>query len=455
MDPDARYERMLRPVRERIRPSVEERAELSETERTMVMRLKKVVSDEVEIGTMGSVAKGTALKGNKELDIFILMPRNWALGEMQKKGLAWARKAMHGIKTEMNYAQHPYLKAYVQGVKIDLVPSYKLHNMEKLGSAVDRSQLHTLWANARLDERLRDEVRLLKQFFKCLGVYGAQTRVEGFSGYLCELIVIHYGGFVPALRAMGGWKMPHAIDPQKHHEDGGALKLFPSTPLIVIDPVDSHRNVAAVVSKTSMARAILASRAFLAKPSPAFFFGEKEVHSSSRLSGMMKARGTHTLVLTIPSPDEVEDVLWPQLRKTAQSLVSVLERAEFRLFGHYYWSDGKRALILFETMEKELPAVRRAMGPQVWLAKDVEAFSKRHARALNLHVEHERLVALAPRRARTPKEVLEQALHTPEKIGIPAPFIRVLKRKKWEKAAYLLKDKALREVASDYFSRRI
>ncbi len=455
MDADAKYERLLEPIRLQLRPTPAEAALLARVQEQLARRLQKVVPSDVEIGTMGSVAKGTALKGNRELDIFILMPRAWPLEKMQKKGLEWAKEAMKGIKTELNYAQHPYLKAHVDGVKVDLVPSYKLHNMERLGSAVDRSQLHTEWANARLTQRLRDDVRLLKAFFKCLGVYGAQTRVEGFSGYLCELLAINYGGFLHALRAVGGWRMPHAIDTQKHHQDGHALKLFPKTPLVVIDPVDAARNVAAVVSRTSMARAMIAARAFLEKPGKQFFFKEKELHSASRLRTIISSRGTHALVLSFPAPNEVEDVLWPQLRKTAQAMLGALERAEFRVFGHYFWSDGKRALILFELMEERLPAVRRAMGPQAWLAGDVKAFVARHKAAANLHVEHERLVAIARRESRTPKEALEQAIKKARKLGVPAAFARALKKRKWGSAYDLLKDGGLREVASDYFSRRL
>ena len=146
------------------------------------------------------------------------------------------------------------------------------------------------------------------------------------------------------------------------------------------------------------------------------------MHSAAKLRKMIKSRGTHTLVLSFPAPDQVEDVLWPQLRKSAQSLVAVLERADFRVFGHYFYSDGERALILFELTDNQLPAVRRALGPQVWLAKDVEAFLSRHQKAANLHVEHERVVAIAKRECRTPKEQIEKALQAPEKIGIPAPF---------------------------------
>ncbi len=448
-------DRLLDPIRRELKPTAEEMARLESVERTIKTRLKKVVPTDVEIGLMGSAAKGTALRGNQELDIFILMPKSWPLDDMQKKGLQWAKTAMRGLKTELNYAQHPYLKVHMDGIKVDLVPSYKLHNFEKLGSAVDRSQLHTVWVNARLHEQGRDDVRLLKQFFKALGVYGAQTRVEGFSGYLCELLVIHYGGFAQALHAMKDWKMPVALDPAHHHPEAAVLKHFPNTPLVVIDPVDENRNVAAVVSRTSMSRAVLASRTFMQEPSRAFFFREKEVHSPAKLRQMIKARGTKTLVLFMPAPDLVEDVLWPQLRKCAQSLIGVLERAEFRVFGHYFWSDGERALVLIELMEDNLPAVRRAAGPQVWLAKDVAAFISRHEKDANLHVEHERVVAIAKREGRTAKEVLEKAMKKAERIGVPAPFARAMRKKTWGTAMDLLSAQALREVAADYFSRRL
>ena len=452
---DANLDRLLDPIRHELRPTAQEKAKLEQVESEIKARLRKVVPADVEIGLVGSAAKGTALCGNRELDIFILMPKSWPLADMQKKGLTWAKKAMRGIKTELNYAQHPYLKAYIDGIKADLVPSYKLSNFEQLGSAVDRSQLHTTWVNARLSEEGRDDVRLLKQFFKAQGVYGAQTRVEGFSGYLCELLIIQYGGFAPCLRAMRSWKMPHALDPAHHHPEGAILKHFPTTPLVVIDPVDSNRNVAAVVSRTSMSRAILASRSFLEKPSRSFFFKEKEIHSPAKLRAMIRSRGTHTLVLFMPAPALVEDVLWPQLRKSAQSLVAILERAEFRVFGHYFYSDGKQALILFEMTDEKLPAVREAVGPQVWLEKDVNAFLARHRSAANLHVEHERVVAVARRESRTAKELLEKVMKKPEKAGIPAPFVRAMKKRRWGTAYDLLKDEGLREVASDYFSRRL
>ena len=450
----ASLDKLLDPIRNELRPKAEDERRLENARKTVVGRLRRALPDQVEIGLMGSVAKGTALRNNNEIDVFLLFPRSYSVQKMAKEGMAYAKKAMYGLPTEVSYAQHPYLKARIDGVKVDIVPAFKMERGQELGSAVDRSQLHTPWANARLDAKMRDDVRLLKQFTKSLGVYGAQSRVEGFSGYLCELLVIHYGSFAKVLEAASAWRGP-VLDPGKHHDVEKAREMFPEAAMVVIDPVDPARNVAAVVSHTSVSRFVLGAREFLKKPSRQAFFREKEVHSASRLRAMIKARGTTTVALFMPSPELVEDILWPQLRKTAQVLRARLEKNEFRVFGHYFWADSRRAVILFELMEGQLPAVVRRIGPPVRAGKDVEAFLHAHRSAVNLHAEHERVVAVEKREDRAPKEALETALKEAGRLGVPEPFAKALKKRKWGTAYDLLKDAQWREIASDYFSRKL
>lgn len=444
---------MLEKVKLRIRPSRADAARAEKIRQFVVGRLEKVVPHDVEIGMMGSVAKGTNLATNRELDIFLLIPRKLTHEQMTKKGLAWAKKAMRGEKTEIGYANHPYLKAHKDGYKIDIVPSYKIENAERLGSAVDRSQLHTSYVNSHLNDSQKDEVRLLKQFAKTLGVYGAELKVEGFSGYLCEILIMQYGSFVGVLEAAAKWGKCPALDLQGLHPKTDLRKMF-DAPMIVIDPVDAKRNVSAVVSQTSLSRFIYAARAYLKKPSEEFFFREKEVHSAPKLRAIISSRDTKCLVIFFRSPELVEDILWPQLKKTATALAKAFERAEVRVFGHYFWSDGENALIMFELMDWKLPGVKRCAGPAIWLSKDVELFTKRHSDALNLHLEHERIVAVERRTLKTPELVLQLAVKEGESLGIPAKFLKALRNGKIGGANDLLRPPYL-EVASDYFTRRV
>jgi tRNA adenylyltransferase (EC 2.7.7.25) len=48
---------------------------------------------------------------------------------------------------------------------------------------------------SNLHREQKDEVRLLKKFMKGIGVYGAEIKVKGFSGYVAELLVYFYDSF--------------------------------------------------------------------------------------------------------------------------------------------------------------------------------------------------------------------------------------------------------------------
>jgi tRNA nucleotidyltransferase (CCA-adding enzyme) len=66
-------------------------------------------------------------------------------------------------------------------------------NLEWL-SATDRTPfIH--YVKKRLGKTLQDDVRLLKKFMQGIKVYGAEIKTGGFSGYLCELLILHYGSF--------------------------------------------------------------------------------------------------------------------------------------------------------------------------------------------------------------------------------------------------------------------
>ena len=96
---------------------------------------------------------------------------------------------------EIRYAEHPYVHGIVKGVEVDVVPCYRLKDASRIKSAVDRTPFHHEWLKDRIKGK-ENEVRLLKGFLKANGLYGAEYKVRGFSGYLCELLIMFYGSFV-------------------------------------------------------------------------------------------------------------------------------------------------------------------------------------------------------------------------------------------------------------------
>jgi len=436
----------------KIRPSPAETKKDFGAANHLIRKLEAVVPQNVEVALAGSLAKGTDLRGKNEFDIFLLFPRHYSHHEMTMLGLSYARKAFHGMKLESRYAEHPYLQVFHGDYHADIVPAYKISDIGQKGSSVDRSQLHTEFVNSKLDAASKNDVRLLKQFMKNFGIYGAELRVEGFSGYLCELLIAHHGSLLGLMETASGWHDP-ALDAEGKR-DAGLQEKF-SSPLIAIDPVDPGRNVAAVVANTSLSRFIFECRRFLANPSEKFFFSEKRKRSLAEIRKAMRNRGTACFAVRFAAPEVVPDVLWPQLRKAAQALKRRLEELDFSVFGLYHWSDGKECVILFEFDRWELPAVRKAVGPSIRFAKDADAFVKKHADALNLHIEHDRIVAVEKRGATRVRENAFVALcRFPKGLGIPKNMEAVMKDLESMAAEKLLSEK-YREMLSDYFFAKI
>ena len=247
------------------------------------------------------------------------------------------------------------------------------------------------------------------------------------------------------------WAEP-AIDIENYYPQKGREKF--TEPLIIVDPVDKNRNVAAVVSSTSLWRFSLSCRQFLQSPSKKFFFWEKVVQSKKKLESMIRKRNAEFLAIEFDAPDLVEDILWPQLRKSAGAILNFLKFLEFEPLGHYFWSDGKKCVIFIEFLVYSLPAIKKIPGPKASMAADTEKFISAHKNALNLHIEHERIVAIEHRVIQNAAQGALIAVKEPIKCGIPENFA-----KKMEKAKFLgikkLLGKRYLGFVSDYYTRQI
>ena len=451
-DESAKARAVLSRVLPKITPSRREASECFATAAAMAKKLERVVPPAVEVRLAGSLAKGTNLAGNNEFDIFMLFPRHFSHHEMTMMGMQYARRAFAGMRCTARYAEHPYLQIFYRDYHADIVPAYKIHDISERGSSVDRSQLHTAYINAKLGNEAKGDVRLLKRFMKNFGIYGAELRVEGFSGYLCELLIVHYGSLFALMKAAAGWHAP-VVDTEKHLSEDAAHRKF-SAPLIVVDPTDPGRNVAAVVAHTSLSRFIFECRRFLLAPSDKFFFTKKIIRSTREIARAMKERGTRCYVVRFPAPKVVPDVLWPQLKKTSHALERRIAEQGFSVFGCYHWSDGKECAVLFEIDRWELPAIAKAMGPSIRFSRDVESFVKKHRHALNMHIEHDRMVAVERREARESLAALMHACRHPHGAGIPENMEKAMAHCEVIDGGKLL-SKKYAEFLSDYFFAKI
>jgi tRNA nucleotidyltransferase (CCA-adding enzyme) len=448
-------EKLISKIEKSLLPSNKLKTKIHNIKELAFKRLKKVVPKDVEIVLCGSVAKDTYLKENLDMDIFLLFDKSYLVEQIKKLGLYYAKKAFRGFKTKINYAQHPYLMVYIDGIKLDIVPSSKIQNLEKINTSVDRSQLHTDFINKHLSEQQKNQVRLLKKFLIAQDLYGASLKVEGFSGYLCELLILYYGSFLNLLKAAAlEWKKELVIDINKFYSPTEALKKFEPATFVVVDPIDKNRNVAAVVSRTSYSRFIFKARKFLEKPSKKFFYKKKKIISKNKLKKIIIDRGSCSIVLKFKNPGLVEDILFPQLRKATNSFLAELENNDFRPIGYYFYADEEVCFILLEIAESSLPNIKKIQGPEIFDQKNINGFILKHKKALNIHIEHHKIVAVEKRKYTNPYQLIK-ILKSKKSIGIPKGIFNVLKNATIFYAHQLLNNKAFFEIATDYYLRKI
>jgi len=215
---------------------------------------------------------------------------------------------------------------------------------------------------------LSDEIRLMKQFMKGIGVYGAESKVEGFSGYLVEVLIIYFGGFLKMLEAVCGWSGVVVIDSVKKWEDVHSLHhFFTNASLIVVDPVDKSRNVAAALSAECLGKFKVFADDFLTHPSMEFFYPvDKPMRSLDELTEKIKLRGTHMKVILFKHEKLNTNILYAQIRRTLRAIIKESEVFGFKVFKTGFYSDEANvSMILLEFSVYELPSITHHLGPPI------------------------------------------------------------------------------------------
>ena len=391
-------------IRERVEPDEAEREALTAALDELLARTEAAVEDlpvEADVVRVGSTARDTWLAGERDIDLFVCFPPDLDRERLEEYGLAVGRTVLPDGQEE--FAEHPYVVGEIAGFEIDLVPCYAVEDATAIQSAVDRTPFHTRYVADRLDEQLASDVRLCKQFFTGIGVYGSDLRTRGFSGFLTELLVLEYGGFRPFIEAVADWHPPVRFDPADHGD-----ATF-DDPLVVIDPTDPERNVAAVCSRPNVARVQHFARELLADPDTALFEPfEPDPVAESTVRDRFDSRGTTPIAIRFDPPDIVDDQLWPQLERSRAGLADELDRRGFEVLRSDAFATDDDAALLFELAVAERPAIERHEGPPVHIRDHAAGFYGRYAdsSAYGPFIDGDRYVVERQREFETARELL-------------------------------------------------
>ena len=316
-------------------------------------KFSEVVS--VELG--GSYAKGTWLSGEVDLDIFVKLKKDLDEKTFESIGKTIGFGSLKKFKPYVRYSEHPYVEAEIEKTRVNVVPCYDVE-LGNWKSAADRSAFHTKFILQSLDQSKKDEVRLLKKFLIGVGIYGAEIAKEGFGGYVAEVLVHHYGSFLGVLEAASNFV--------RHQVIGNPTKKF-DTPLIIIDPIDSNRNLGTAISAESAGRFILASRAFLKKPSLLFFKPKPRQSNKQNLD--------NAIIVKFNYKKRSPDIIWGQIKRASTAVAGQLELAGFEVLRKSSITDEKSEaalLFLLRTPQIERNLIRK--GPDTFMRKESENY---------------------------------------------------------------------------------
>ena len=368
------FEAVVAAVRNRVTPDDEERQRLRAVTERLTERTEAATAElpvETDVVLVGSTARGTWLAGDRDVDLFVRFPADLDRERLEAYGLRVGREVLPDGREE--YAEHPYTVGEFEGFSVDLVPCYDVAAATAIQSAVDRTPFHTTYLDERLDDDTAADVRVAKAFLKGIGVYGADLKTRGFSGYLTELLVLEHGGFRPFLEAAADWQPPVELDPEAHGDE-----TF-DDPLVVIDPTDPERNVAAALSPANVARLQHYARELLADPRESLFEpDDPDPLDAATVREAVTARGTMPVAVTFDAPDLVDDQLWPQLRKSRRGVVAALDRRGFDVFRSAAFADA-RAVLFLELAVAERPTVERHDGPPIHVRDHARGFYEKYA----------------------------------------------------------------------------
>jgi len=368
-----------------IKPSSEEiikiEFELRNIKADIEQKIKKQkISAEIFIG--GSFAKGTLIRKEKyDIDIFVRFDSKYdgeKISSIFQKLLPKNAKKIHGSRDYFS------LNRKIDDISIDfeIIPVIKIKNPQEAKNIMDLSYSHVNYIKRKIakNPRLADEIKLAKAFVHFQDCYGAESYINGFSGYSLELLVIHHKSFINFIKNIAkpyGGKI--IIDSEKLYKNKETIlrevneaKL--SSPIILIDPTFKERNAAAALSEETFSKFKSACINFLIKPSAEFF---KKKDTISLLDKKYKNK---LIKISLATDRQAGDIAGTKLKKFHNFFLTKIERY-FEIKERYFEYDEKLNIgRLYLVLNSRREIIFR--GPPVEMEDRLREFKKEHKKVI-------------------------------------------------------------------------
>ncbi len=337
----------------------------------------KALKINAEIFVGGSFAKNTVIKKDYyDIDIFIRFDKKYKDDEISKL----TNKILKGfVNVSVIHGSRDYFRIKISpSFSIEIIPVIKVKNPRESKNITDLSYSHVNYIKRKLTKKMLEDIRIAKAFCYANHCYGAESYINGFSGYALELLVYYYGSFLKFIKAISKMEDKIIIDIEKQYKnkqeilmDLNSSKL--KSPIILIDPTYKQRNALAALSEETLEKFRKACKKFLKNPSIKSF--EIKKTDLEKIKQNAKKRKYEFILLEAKTDRQEGDIAGTKLLKFYNHLNDEISK----FFGiknkGFNYNGGKSARYFFVVeMKKEI----LAKGPSVKDKKNIRMFKKKH-----------------------------------------------------------------------------
>jgi len=421
-------------ILKQIKPTTREKDELNKKIKNLIEILREKTEElgmNAEFFIGGSFGKGTFLKNDFDVDIFCRFDsiyKTYNLSELLKKILEYSKIKYTKLKGSRDYFSFKY-----SGLNIEVIPVLKINKPEDALNTTDLSPLHVDFVLKNTNEKVRDEIRLAKTFFKAKGLYGAESYIQGFSGHVIDLLIIYFNSLEKLIYNAKNWNEATIIDIKKFYKSKREiLKTLDKNKinnLIVIDPIIKERNAASALSKENYFKFIFITQNtnILSEED----FEKERIKYSKHLKELLRWGKDNKLTpygfeLELETKESTLDIIGSKLLKLSNRLEKLFTELNFRVFRKefYYDTEEERSFLLYFIENPELPKLKIVKGPKVLLKKASLDFIKKRK---NVFLKEDTLYAYEKREIHNLKEVYISKEELEKIVSSNLNFIKKIK----------------------------
>jgi len=390
-----KFSKVIKEVLKEIKPSKEEEKEVMKKIEKVLKKLNENLEDATAI-LGGSIAKKTWLRGIREVDLFVKFNYEKYKDKSDKLSKELEKTIKKIFKNYIKlHGSRDYFQVNIDGFVFEIVPILEIKKPEEAKNITDISPLHVNFVKKYT--KLADEIRLLKKFCKANMLYGAESYISGFSGYVCELLIIYYGSFFKLVREVMKWK-PKVIIDIKHYYKNKKDVLFnlnkskTFSPLVIVDPVQKERNAAASLSYENFYKFIDVCKRFYKEPSKDFFV-EKRITIDELKKKFKKNK---LVVLEVKTKKGKIDIVGAKVRKIFEFIKRNISLNDFEIIDcGFYYDKEEKALIWFTIKKEKLSQFKDWKGPPLKEKSNVLSFKNKYK---NTFIKGDRIYAKVKRK---------------------------------------------------------